>query len=128
MTREAILTELATRVGASRAPWPAIPANQPFTLLADGQESVSTRDYDVDTISMTVGIHRSGRASTDATRSTEANALLAALVGEALGTDPTLGGLCQSIRYLEGSTEYPREGTDLIGATAMFQIDYDSPY
>ncbi len=124
MSRETILVALATRVGAQRAPWPAIPDSGPFTLLADGQEAVTARDYDDDIVSMTVGIRRAVRAASDSSRSTEANAVLEGLIAETFGSDQTLGGLCEAIRYLEGSTEYPTDSTDLIGATAIFTVDY----
>lgn len=124
MSRETILVALAARVGAQRAPWPTFPGDTPFTLLADGQEVVSARDYGEDTIAMTVGIRRTARAATDAVRSTAANNLLAALIAETFGADRTLGSLCQDIRYVEGNTEYPSDGTDLIGATAIFTVDY----
>lgn len=124
MSRETILVALAARIDAQRAPWPTLPADTPFTLLADGQEVVSARDYGEDTIAMTVGIRRTARAATDAVRATAANNLLETLITDTFGTDRTLGGLCQDIRYVEGSTEYPSDGTDLIGAIAIFTVDY----
>ena len=124
MNREAILTALAARIDARRAPWPSIPAYLPYTLLADGQETVTDRQYDQALLTLILGVRRAARATSDATRSSEANALLEALIVETLGTDRTLGGECLDLYYLEGNTEYPTDGTDLIGATAVFAVDY----
>lgn len=123
MSRETILAALATRTGAQRAPWPALPTGE-HTLMADGAETVAASDYQTDVVAMTVGFRRAARATSDATRSTEANALLDDLIADVYGADATLGGLCDEIRYTEGNTDYPTDGTDLVGAVAIFSIEY----
>lgn len=132
--REAILAALATRLQATRAPWPdfLLDADSPYTLLTDGEETVTGQDYDDTLISLAVGVRRTARAATDASRASAANALLAALIAETFGTDRTLGGACEGIRYDSGSTDYPTDGTLLVGAVALFAMDYrhvgGSPY
>lgn len=130
--RESILAALATRTGASRAPFPEIAAAATtYTLLADGEESVREYEYNDAIVVMAVAVHRAAPATTDASHAADASALLAAIITETLGTDLTLGGLCDSIRYDSGVTDCP-EGSALVSATATFSIDYrhvaGSPY
>jgi len=130
--RESILAAIATRTGASRAPFPVIAAGAAtYTLLADGEESVREYEYDDAIVTMAIAVHRATPATTDASHATDASALLAAIITETLGPDLTIGGLCDSIRYDSGVTDYP-EGSALVAATATFSIDYrhiaGSPY
>ena len=132
--REAILATLATRLNAHRAPWPELllDTESPYTLLTDGEETVTGQDYDDALISLAVGVRRTTLAATDASRASTANALLAELIPATFGTDRTLGGACEGMRYDSGSTDYPTDGTLLVGAVALFAIDYrhagGSPY
>ena len=129
--RESILAALATRTGASRAPFPVIAAATTYTLLADGEESVREYEYDDAIITMAIAVHRAAPATTDASHAADASALLAAIITETLGTDLTIGGLCDSIRYESGVTDYP-ESSAMVAATATFSVDYrhvgGSPY
>lgn len=130
--REQILAALATRIGASRAPWASLPDDTAFTLLVDGEERVTSSDYAEEMITMAVGIRRAVRGDDDDTRSTLANATLAALRAAVVGSDRTIGGLCDNLRYTSGTVEIPADGTDLVGATVFYDVDYrcpiDSPY
>lgn len=129
MSRETILAALATRLSAQRAPWPALTAGTPFTLLADGTETVVDQQYDSATIALTVGVRRAvGFSGTDAQRATAANDALAALIADAMGGDRTLGGLCLNLQYVEGNTEYPTESSELVGAIAVFSILYERTF
>ena len=132
--REAILAALATRLKASRAPWPdfLLDNESPYTLLTDGEETITGQEYDDTLISLAVGVRRTALAATDASRASTASALLAELIAVTFGTDRTLGGRCEGLRYDSGSTDYPTDGTLLVGAVALFAIDYrhvgGSPY
>lgn len=126
MSRETILAALATRLSAQRAPWPKLPdGDEPYTLLADGAESVTDRDYGHETVTMTVGVRRAvAFDGDDEARSTAANDALTALIAEVEGSDRTLGGACLDLRYVEGNTEYPSDGSALVGAVVVFAVDY----
>ncbi len=130
--RELALVALATRVSATRAPWASLPDDEPFTLLVDGEEKVTRREYGEEIITVSVGIRRAVRGDDDDTRSTLANATLAALRVAVVGSDKTLGGLCDDLRYVSGEIDIPSDGTDLVGATVFYDMDYrclnDSPY
>lgn len=130
--RELAVAALAARMDATRAEWDSIPEDEPFTFLVDGEESVISEEYGEQLVSVQIGIRRAVRAANDDARSTAANAVLAALKAETVGTDRTLGGLCENLRYRSGGVDIPTDGTDLIGASVFFDMDYrqmaDSPY
>lgn len=131
--RELAVAALAARLGATRAPWESIPEDEPFTMLVDGEESVVSEEYGEQLVAVQIGIRRAVRTDgDDDTRSTAANAVLAALKTETVGTDRTLGGLCENLRYRSGGVDIPTDGTDLIGASVFYDLDYrqmaDSPY
>ncbi|MER2528064.1 MAG: hypothetical protein ABTR07_09070 [Candidatus Competibacter denitrificans] len=132
MSRNAVLSALADRLDAKRAPWPAIPdlaVGDVFTLVIDGAERIKERDYGVAWLVMTVEIRRATRFQTneDIDRADLASDLLESLIPEVYGTDRTLGGACLDMRYVEGDTLYPADGTDLIAAVALFEMDYTRP-
>jgi len=126
MSRETILNALAIRLNAQRAPWPKLPdGDEPYTLLADGAETVTNRDYGQEMVTMTVGIRRAvAFDGDDELRSTAANDALAALIAEVEGSDRTLGGECLDLYYVEGNTDYPSDGSALVGAIVVFSVDY----
>lgn len=125
MSRETILAALALRLNAQRAPWPRLPDDEPYTLLADGAETVTQRDYGQEIVTLTVGIRRAVVFDgDDELRSTAANDALAALIAEVEGSDRTLGGECLDLYYVEGNTDYPSDGSALVGAIAVFSVDY----
>lgn len=130
--RELAVAALAARLGATRAPWESIPEDEPFTMLVDGEETVIAEEYGEQLVAVQIGIRRTIRGTDDDARSTAANAVLAALKTETVGTDRTLGGLCENLRYRSGGIDIPTDGTDLIGASVFFDLDYrqmaDSPY
>lgn len=126
MSRESILAALASRIGAQRAPWTELTAGSTYTLLVDGAETVQSRSYDMAVVAMAVGVHRVVSFSgTDSQRATAANNALDALISAVLGSDRTLSGACLDIKYMEGDTDYPTDGSQLVGATAMFTIEYE---
>lgn len=130
MSREAILSALAARLSAKRAPWPEIPdlaAGEAFSVIADGPERVIEREYDRAVIAMEIDCRRAIRHGADLTRSTAANALLDAFVTEIYGADKTLGGACLDMEYVEGDTIYPTDGTDLVAVAALFSAKYERP-
>ena len=129
--RESILAAIATRTSAVRAPFRRVAGATSYTLLADGEESVRDYDYDDALVTMAIAVHRATLAASDSTHAADASALLAALISATLGTDKTLSGLCETIRYDSGITDYP-EGSAMVSATATFSVDYrhvaGSPY
>jgi hypothetical protein len=127
MSREAILVALAQRLGAKRAPWPVIPTlavGQSFTVIVEGAERVSAREYGIASLELDIEIRRAARSLDDLARATAANLLLDQTVADTYGADPTLGGECLDMRYVEGDTIYPSDGTDLIAAVALFVVEY----
>lgn len=126
MNRETILRAFAERMNAQRAPWPEWTDGEAYTLLADGPETVQEREYDREIIAMTVGVRRAvSFTGNDALRATVANQALAMLRITAYGTDRTLGGSCLTLNYVDGNTEYPTDGSQLVGAVAVFSILYE---
>lgn len=129
--REKALAALANRMQAARGTWESIPEDEPYTLLTDGDEQVTQREYGEEVITLSVEIRRAVRiAPDDATvnRSTLANQVLAELRAEVIGTDPTLDGACEALRYAVGSVDIPADSTDLIGATVSYELDYRCSY
>jgi hypothetical protein len=128
MNRETILAALAARLSAKRAPWPEIPkltTGQVLTVVAEGPERVIAREYGIATVEMETEIRRAARTANDAARATAANLLLDQLVTETYSAEPTLGGTCLGMRYAEGDTIFPSDGTDLVAAVALFVIEYE---
>lgn len=130
--RESILAALATRLGAVRNPYPADYDDGPLTALLEGDETVTDREYSDVIVTMPVTVEKIDRYGEGDARETSANELLAGIVSTALGSDPTLGGLCDDLRYSGGSTLFSTTGSELIAAVASFDIIYrhvgGSPY
>lgn len=130
--RESILAALATRLSAVRNPYPSDYNDSPLTTLLEGEESVTDREYSDVLITMPVTVEKIDRYDEGSDRETVANDLLAAVIAAALGTDPTVGGLCDDVRYTGGSTLFSSTGSELIAAVARFDIIYrhagGSPY
>lgn len=125
--REQILTALATRVAAERAPlYERLVEDTvlPVTALSAGTDGVERIEYGATHVVMTVTAERVDRLPAGVNPSSHANALLGALISAATGTDRTLGGLCEDLQYAAGS-ELPREsGSELAGASATFSVRY----
>jgi hypothetical protein len=128
MSRETVLAALAQRIGARRAPWPEMDETDsaPYTLLIDGAETVTRREYGEAYIDLQVEVWRTAKAGDDQ-RATAASGTLETLIAQIYGTDPTLGGECLGMRYAEGNTFYPADGTDLVGAAVSFVLEYARP-
>jgi hypothetical protein len=130
--RESILAALATRLGAIRNPYPTDYEDAAIVTLLEGEETAEYDDY-ADTIArMSVTVERIDKYGEDDARETVANGLLATSIFAALGTDLTLGGLCEDMRYTGGATVFSDTGSALVGAVARFEITYrlvaGSPY
>lgn len=130
--RESILAALATRLGAVRNPYPTDYDDGPLTTLLEGDETVTDREYSDVLVTMPVTVEKIDRYGEGDARETAANELLAGIVSTVLGSDPTLGGLCDDLRYSGGSTLFSTTGSELIAAVARFDIIYrhvgGSPY
>ena len=130
--RERILTALAARLGALRNPYPNDYDAAPMTTLLEGEETVTDREYDDVILTMPVVVEGIDRYGEGVERTTAANALLAKLIARCYGSDSTLGGLCDDVRYTGGSTLFSDVGSELIGCVARFDLIYrhtsGSPY
>lgn len=56
--------------------------------------------------------------------SQQGNRELARLIAQATGSDRTLSGLCDDIRYASGTIYYPEDGSHVLGVDATFEIAY----
>jgi len=130
--RELAIAALATRLNATRNPYPQDYDETPFYALIEGEETVLSRDYDDVLVVASLSVEAINRYDEDASRTTAANALLAYLISTALGADPTLGGLAEGLTYTGGATLFSDTGSVLIGAVARFDLTYrhvaGSPY
>lgn len=130
--RELAIAALATRLSATRNPYPQDYDATPFYALIEGEETVLSRDYNDVLVVASLTVEAINRYDEDASRPTAANALLAYLISTALGTDPTLGGLAEDLTYTGGATLFSDTGSVLIGAVARFDLTYrhvaGSPY
>ena len=130
--RERILAALATRLAAVRNPYPTDYDDSPITTLIEGEETVSDREYSDILITMPVTVERIAKYGEDESRETVANATLAEIITKTLGTDQTLGALCEDLRYTGGATVFSDTGSALVGAVARFDVIYrqaaGSPY
>lgn len=130
--REQILAMLALRLGALRNPYPSDYEDAPMTTLLEGEETVTDRDYDDAILTLPVVVEGIDRYAEGEERTAAANALLARIIVMVYGSDKTLGGLCETIRYTGGSTLFSDVGSELIGIVARFDIFYrhtaGSPY
>ena len=93
--RDLAIAALATRLNATRNPYPQDYDETPFYALIEGEETVLSRDYDDVLVVASLTVEAINRYDEDASRTTAANALLAYLISTALGADPTLGGLAE---------------------------------
>lgn len=130
--RESILAALATRLGATRNPYPSDYDELKITSLLESEETATNDDYDDTVVIMSVTVEKIDRYAEDASRDSAANALLAECISAAFGSDKTLGGLCQDMRYTGGATVFSDTSSELVGAIARFEIVYrhagGSPY
>ena len=122
--RELILAALATRLVAVRNPYPTDYVDSAIVTLLEGEETAEYDDYADTVIRMSVTVERIDKYAEDAARETVANGLLAASIAAALGSDTTLGGLCDGMRYTGGATVFSDTGSALVGAVARFEIVY----
>lgn len=124
--REQIVEAFATRIGAKRSEQLDGASELPARSVWDFTESADKTGYG--TLRMTLGLSVGYMDQLDRAlgASKQANTMLAALLEDALNNDPSLGGLAETISYLESTIDYPEPGQNEIAILANFEIVYET--
>lgn len=130
--REQIVQAFATRISATRAMQLDGNSDLPARAVWDTSESAERLSYGKIRVSLDLNVGFMDNVDRQVNQSTQGNTMLAALINDALSTDPTLGGLCTQINYSDSVIDYPEPGQSQIAVLAVFQIVYEidnaSPY
>jgi len=128
--REQILTELLRRAktylpAASRDPVRRTEKDLPRLVLADAAETRVAPTYKKHQLALTVTA-AVGDAIDPAmeTISRQAGIHISGIVAALVGTDRTLGGLCDGIEYESSTIDYPAPGEIIFGVMVTFTVLY----
>lgn len=123
--REQVVAAFAARINAQRCQQLDGNSDLPARAVWDTTETVTRAKYRK--LTATVDLNVGYMAPVDRTKnqSVQGNAMLAELINDALTEDPTLGGLCKQIDYLESVIDYAEPGQNEIAILAGFQIVYE---
>lgn len=130
--RDQIVEAFAARLNAERAGVLDSEEELPKRVLWDPAESAKRVQYGK--IECTVGINVAEMAVRDTAMdaSKQGNAMVAALLEDALNADSSLGGLCSQINYSDSELDTPDDGQQTIVVLVTFDIVYrisnTSPY
>ena len=124
--REQVVAAFATRINADRALQLDGASELPAKAVWDFTETAERTRYG--TLSITLGLSVGYMAEFDRVKgaSKQGNEMLAELLEDALNNDPTMGGLTQSINYVESTVDYPEPGQNEIAILATFEIVYET--
>lgn len=120
--REQIIKALSLRLNAQRAN--SVIEDLPAVSIWDGSDSeIEQTPYGSVSVTSPLTVETVHQANADYTQwSTQANKVLAELIAQSTGTDRTLGGLCEDIRYTGSTIYYPEEGSDIIGVDLVLEV------
>lgn len=129
--REQVVQAFADRINAGRCLQLDGKGDLPARAVWDTTESADRLQYGKLQVSLDLNVGFMDNVDRD-NQSTQGNTMLAELLEDALNSDPTLGGLCSQINYVESVIDYAEPGQDQIAVLAVFQIVYEidnaSPY
>lgn len=123
--REQIVEAFATRISATRAIQLDGNSELPARAVWDPSESAERLQYGKlrVTLELNVGFMDNVDRATDPSK--QGNAMLAALLEDALNNDPTMGGLASRVDYSDSVIDFPEPGQSEIAVLAVFQIVYE---
>ena len=124
--REQIVAAFAARISAGRAIQLDGSSNLPARALWDSTESAERLQYGKMRITTEMNVGFMDNVDRSINNSRQGNAMLAALLEDALNNDPTLGGLCSQINYSDSVIDYPEPGQNEIAVLAVFEIVYET--
>lgn len=124
--REQIVEAFSTRISAARSAQLDGSSDLPARALWDSTESAERLQYGKMRLTMDVNVGFMDAVDKSVSNSEQGNAMLAELLEDALNSDPTMGGLCSQINYIESTIDYPEPGQDEIAILAAFQIVYET--
>lgn len=128
--REQIMTELLRRAktylaSASRDPIRRREDDLPRLVLADASETRAAPTYKKHQLSLTVTAAIADTIDPSLeTISRQAGIHIGSILVALLGTDRTLGGLCDGIEYESSTIDYPAPGNVIFGVMMTFTILY----
>ncbi|WP_421921596.1 hypothetical protein [Marinobacter salarius] len=124
--REQIVDAFSARISAARSTQLDGSSDLPARALWDSTESAERLQYGKMRLTMDVNVGFMDAVDKNVSNSEQGNSMLAELLEDALNSDPTMGGLCSQINYIESTIDYPEPGQDEIAILAAFQIVYET--
>jgi len=123
---EAMLARLQTvNPSAKRQYIRILDTDLPAACLWDGPETGGNVVCGKQSYSLTVGIAMGARLAVADNASVVANEMLGQLLVAMIGTDPTLSGLADAVKYQTSVPNYPEPGGDfVVGIEAAFAVEY----
>jgi hypothetical protein len=127
----ALKNRLATKFSAVMYGVPTyVPENLPACTLWDDADEGTKQEYGHQEIETEIMVEAFEAAAwgtgTEAERyaaiKAQGQEILGQVIKTVTGSDLTLGGLCDDIRYATGAVQYPDDGEDLISAGARFRV------
>ena len=125
--RERAVAAFAARLHASREPYGKTILDAPFVVMEDQDEQIERADYDYYRAAVTIHVESYGNPEPGELRSTAINRRLAHLVALAIGSDLTIGGVCEDIVYTNGGPILFDAPVEAIACYADFRLVYQYP-
>lgn len=98
----------------------------PALSVWDESEADSGKKYGKQSLRLIVNVAYADYLPPSSNPSKIGNAMLGKLIAAAIGTDSSLGGLAESVRYQSSQIDYPEAGGDWIIAVDMsLEINYE---
>lgn len=130
--REQVVHAFATRLNAARAEQLDSEQELPARVFWDPSESAERQQFGKYEMTLTVNVAEMAERDSLVNSSVQGNAMLAAILDDALNQDPTLGDLCKQINYTDSQIDSPDAGQTTMIVLVTFDIVYrtsnTSPY
>lgn len=130
--RDQIVEAFAARLNAARSGVFDSEEELPKRVLYDPAESCERAQYGKLQCTLGINVAEMAVRDTSMNASQQGNAMLAALLDDALNADSSLGGLCSQINYSDSQLDTPDDGQQTMVLLVTFDIVYrisnTSPY